>query len=315
MLFTKYLVLFSIVYKAQNYQFLFVDVGEKATIVCNFSKNITDNVRTFLWYKRGENKLIPLTDSCEFGETNVKFNCKTEAQELTLEIFNTKVEDTGLYLCADKSQSYFSLNFANAFSLIVGDSYTSSSWMMILQPPAQDPPFQSMQSGSHLACVVHGVFNWVQISWNTSQVLQDRRTLLMKNHSGSLTFVSVLYIPENSAIKGEEFICKVKFNSSGTPMNLSTTLYAETRTFHRNDCRHYTIPLAVIGILAFLLLILFWLWIQCCPSRLGFQRNDSMPPALETSQEDICYAQLAFLSNNEDGKKMRQTSQQADAKI
>ncbi|KAM6458401.1 uncharacterized protein PHA67_016037 [Liasis olivaceus] len=224
-----------------------------------------------------------------------------------LEIFDTKVEDSGLYLCADRTQNYFSLNFINAFDLIVGDSYTSSSWMMILEPPVQNPPFQAMQSGSQLACVVHGVSNWVQISWDTSQVLQDRQTHLMKNHSGSLTFVSVLYIPENFSIIGEKFVCQVKFNSSGTPMNLSTTLYAETRTSQRNDCQHYAIPLAVIGMLAFLLLILTWLGIRCCPSRLGYQPKDSTPPALETSQEDICYSQLVFLSNN-DGKKTRQTS-------
>ncbi|XP_039192950.1 uncharacterized protein LOC120305332 [Crotalus tigris] len=303
MQFIKCLILLSIVYKVQNNQFLFVDVGEKATLVRNFSENIT-NVDKFLWYKREENKLRLLTDKCGPDGSNGKFNCKSEAQELTLEIFNTKEEDTGLYLYADKTSNYFSLNFVDAFSLIVGDSYTSSSWVMILQPSAQD---QAIQSGSQLACVVHGVSNWVQISWNASHILQDGQTLLMKNHSGSLTFVSILYIPENSSISGEEFICKVKFNSSGMPMSLSTTLYAET-TFHTNDYQHYAIPLSVIGILAFLLLIVIWLWIRCCPSRLGFQPKDSVPPALETLQEDICYSDLVFHSNNEDREKARQTS-------
>ncbi|XP_026525027.1 uncharacterized protein LOC113413169 [Notechis scutatus] len=301
MQFTRCLILFSIVYKAQNDQFLFVDVGEKATIVYNSSKNITN----MHWYKREETKLTLLTNSCGFEDSNGKFKCKTEAQVLTLEIFNTKVEDTGLYLCIDKSQSFISLNFVSAFSLIVGDSYTSSSWMMILQPSAQD---QAIQSGSRLACVVHGVSNWIQISWDAAHVLQDGQTLLMKNHSGSLTFVSILYIPENSSIGGEEFICKAKFNSSGMSMNLSTTLYAETRTFHRNDCQHYAIPLSVIGILAFLLLIVIWLWIRCSPSRLGFQLKDSVPPAVETSQEDICYSHLVFHSNNEEWEETRQTS-------
>ncbi|KAG8132830.1 hypothetical protein E2320_010654, partial [Naja naja] len=211
--------------------------------MCNFSENIA----SMCWYKREETKLMLLTNNCRSKDSNSKFNCKTEAQVLTLEIFNTKVEDTGLYLCGGKSQN----------------SYTSSSWMMILQPSAQD----AIQSGSRLACVVHGVSNWIQISWDASHVLQDGQTLLMKNHSGSLTFVSILYIPENPFISGEEFICKAKFNSSGMSMNLSTTLYAETRTCHTNDCQHYTIPLSVIGALAFLLIVI-WLWIRCCPSRL-----------------------------------------------
>lgn len=94
---------------------------------------------------------------------------------------------------------------------------------MILQPSAQD---QAIQSGSRLACVVHGVSNMIQLSWDASHVLQGGQTLLMKNHSGSLTFVSILYIPKNFSISGEEFICKAKFNSSGMSMNLSTTLYA-----------------------------------------------------------------------------------------
>ncbi|XP_026559066.1 uncharacterized protein LOC113438076 [Pseudonaja textilis] len=301
MQFTRCLILFSIVYKAQNDQFLFVDIGEKATVVYNSSKNITN----MHWYKREETKLTLLTKSCGFEDSNGKFKCKTEAQVLILEIFNTKVEDTGLYLCMDKSQSFYSLDFVSSFSLIVGDSYTSSSWMMILQPSAQD---QAIQSGSRLACVVHGVSNWIQISWDASHVLQGGQTLLMKNHSGSLTFVSILYIPENSSICGEEFICKAKFNSSGMSMNLSTTLYAETRTFHRNDCQHYAIPLSVIGILAFLLLIVTWLWIRYSPSRLGFQPKDSVPPAVETSQEDICYSHLVFHSNNEEWGETRQTS-------
>ncbi|XP_032082784.1 uncharacterized protein LOC116515016 [Thamnophis elegans] len=302
---TKCLILFSIVYKAQNDQFLFVDVGENATIVCNFSKNITDNVPNMRWYKREETKLRLLTNNCGFSGSKSKFNCKAEGQALTLEISNAKVEDAGLYLCADASQNVYSLNFAGAFSLIVGDSYTSSSWMMILQPSAQD---QAIQSGSRLACVVHGASNWIQISWDASHVLQGGQTLLMKNHSGSLTFVSIIYIPKKVSISGEEFICKARFNSSGMSMKLSTTLYAETRTFHTNDRQHYAIPLSVVGILAFLLLIVIWLWIRGCPSRLGFQPTDSVPPALETPEEDICYADLMFHSNNQEWEKTRQTS-------
>ncbi|XP_053134902.1 uncharacterized protein LOC128337668 [Hemicordylus capensis] len=196
------------------------------------------------------------------------------------------------------------MSFSNGTSLIVGDSYTPSTWVMLLLPSAH-PSSEFVQS-KHFTCVVHGASNSVQVSWNISGDLQQEgQTLLVENSSGSLTFISFLSVPMvDSQNSRKLYTCEVRFNSSSRSVKKSAPFPAATSD---HNCTTYKIPLAVGGLLALLLLLLSFLWIRLCPSGPGFQPRSSEPAASEEPQEGICYAQLDFPTRNQTGKKRRET--------
>ncbi|KAL8184836.1 UNVERIFIED_CONTAM: hypothetical protein K2H54_030374 [Gekko kuhli] len=188
----------------------FVDIGEKAQIVCTSSDNDGDEGISVVWYKARENDTPLLIKSCSSENNASKFLCKVESQKLILEIFPAQVNDSGIYLCT-KKRSFERLTFSNgSSSLIVGDSYTTSTQVTLLLPPPH------LAHAGQVACVVHGVSNLVQVSWWVSEELQQEgRTLRVKNsRCGLLTFVSVLQIPRDPQGREKNFSCEVRFNSS-----------------------------------------------------------------------------------------------------
>ncbi|XP_061462530.1 uncharacterized protein LOC133375060 isoform X2 [Rhineura floridana] len=264
MLLAACLILFSTALPAQLFllyptqQFQFVDTGGTAQISCASTEKIEDNGLSFSWYKGREHGMPVLIKSCSDNQTAGKFACKAKGQRATLKISNVQTSDSGLYFCAQIFSS--SLYFSNgSTSLIIGDSYTPSTWVKLLQPFAQDPPARF--ENQH-ACVVHGVSSLVQVSWDVPGDLRhEARTLLVKNSSGSLTFISLLHGPLDSPISGENVTCEVRFNSSGPSVKKSAVFNA-----------HLTLPLChlsytvLLDILALLVLPLNFLWIRFYPS-------------------------------------------------
>ncbi|XP_053134487.1 uncharacterized protein LOC128337475 isoform X2 [Hemicordylus capensis] len=277
---------------SQNRRFQFADPGNTAKITCALKEKAQGFEFSFSWYRRREGELPLLIKTCNDKKITDKFGCRAEERNLILEIDHVQKEDSGLYLCAERV--YGTSNFSTATSLIVGAS-------------------QSVQS-DHLACVVHGASNLVQVSWSISGDLQQEGwTLLAKNSSGSLTFISLLSVPMvDSQTSGKLYTCEVRFNSSGKRVKKSAPFPAASSADPPgsvDQCTSYKIPLAVGGLLALLLLLLSFLWIRLCPSGPGFQPQFSEPPASEALQEGICYAQLDFSSRNQDGNKKRRASQ------
>ncbi|XP_060125354.1 uncharacterized protein LOC118076264 [Zootoca vivipara] len=209
MLLATYLVLSSTVFPAYlsfpypTQRFLFVDFGQTAQIRCTSAEKIEDGGLSFSWYKRRESRLPVLIKRCSDRKTGDRFVCRTEAdsQNSVLKISNVQRHynvSNGLYL------------------LIVGDSYTPSTWVMLLKPSAQGP---SSQLENQLACVVYGASNLVQISWDVPGDLpHEAWTLLAKNNSGSLTIVSLLRFPMELHSSGVNITCEVRFNSSRTSL-------------------------------------------------------------------------------------------------
>ncbi|XP_061462710.1 uncharacterized protein LOC133375164, partial [Rhineura floridana] len=261
---------------------------------------IEDDGFLFSWYKGREHGMPVLIKSCIDNQTAGKFACKAKGQNTTLEISNVQTSDSGLYFCAERDSS--TLYFSNgSTSLIIGDSYTPSTWVMLLQPPKQDPPAQFK---NQLACMVHGVSSLVQVSWDVPGDLRhEARTLLVKNSSGSLTFISLLHVPMDSPISGENVTCEVRFNSSGPRVKKSAMFNATSSRDVANDCTIYRVSVAAVGILALVLIVLSFLWVCLNQCNLEFQRKISKPPSSEVSQDDTCYAQLNLLSKSGDGNK------------
>ncbi|XP_077776782.1 uncharacterized protein LOC144325870 [Podarcis muralis] len=206
-------------------RFLFVDIGETAQISCTSVEDIEDRALSFIWYKRREHGMPILIKSCNDRKPGGRFACKVNPnrRNAILEILHVQSSDSGQYFCAQESSR--GLHFSTATSsLIVGDSYTPSTRVMLLQPSNQDP---DSRFKNQLVCVVHGVSNLVQMSWDVPGGLQQEdQTLLVKNSSGSLSFVSVLHLPMELQNTVGNITCEVKFNSSSTSVKKTAVFNA-----------------------------------------------------------------------------------------
>ncbi|XP_065275907.1 immunoglobulin kappa light chain-like [Emys orbicularis] len=309
MIFAEYLVLSSLVlgvrlYLYQTQQIQFVEVNDTAKIHCSSKEKLEGGSKMF-WYLRREGETITCIKSCfEDQNQNVsKFACKHETHSSTLEISNVQKNDSGIYYCAYIDSSY--LLFGNGTTLIVGDSYTNSSWVMLLVP---FPRGTQVTGTANLACVIHGVSSPVHVSWSVSGELQEQGlTRSLKAKDGSLTLINHISVPRDTWTSGKNFTCEVKFNSSGTSVKKSTRYLFASSTAPARECSHYIVPIAAGAGLLLLLVSLSLVW-TLCPSTLGFQPRVSSPPASEEHQGGILYAHLDFDSRNRNGRTMQRSA-------
>ncbi|XP_038239335.2 immunoglobulin alpha-2 heavy chain-like isoform X2 [Dermochelys coriacea] len=303
MIFAEYLVLSSLVlgvqlflYQTQRIQF--VQVSGTAKIHCFSTENLKRESSMF-WYLRREGEKPTCIKRCLDDQNVSKFACKHKTYRSTLEIRNVQKTDSGIYYCAYKYSSY--LIFGNGSTLIVGDSYTNSSWVMLLVP---FPRGSQVTGTANLACVIHGVSSPVHVSWSVSGELQEQGlTRSLKARDGSLTLINHISVPMDTWTSGKNFTCEVKFNSSGNTVKKSTRY----SVVPASDCSHYIVPLAAGTGLLLLVMSLSLVW-TLCPSTLGFQPRVSAPPASEEHQGGILYAHLDFNSRNRNGHTIQRSA-------
>ncbi|KAM9114152.1 immunoglobulin kappa light chain-like isoform 2-T4 [Pangshura tecta] len=298
MIFAKYLILSSLVlgvqlFLHQTQRIQFVEVRDTAKIHCSSTENLEGGSSMF-WYLRREGEKPTCIKHCLDDQNVGKFVCKHETHSSTLEISNIQKTDSGIYYCAYKYSSY--LIFGNGSTLIVGDSYTNSSWVMLLVP---FPHGSQVTGTANLACVIHGVSSPVHVSWSVSGELQEQGlTRSLKAKDGSLTLINHISVPMDTWTSGKIFTCEVKFNSSGSSVKKSTRYPAA----QASSCLLSIVSLAVLSALMLLMVSLSLIW-TLCPSRLGFPPRISGPPASQENQGGILYAHLDFDSRNRDGRK------------
>ncbi|KAM7138243.1 immunoglobulin kappa light chain-like [Macrochelys suwanniensis] len=303
MIFAEYLVLSSLglgvqlfLYQTQRIQF--VEVSDTAKIHCSSKEKLEGGGEVF-WYLRREGETPTCIKKC-FDDQNVsKFVCKRKTYGSTLEINNIQKNESGIYYCAVTTTSY--LIFGNGSTLIVGDSYTKSSWVMLLVSFLNDI---QVTGTANLACVIHGVSSPVHVSWSVSGELEEQGlTRSLKAKDGSLTLINHIRVPMDTWTSGKNFTCEVKFNSSGNSVKKSTRYPAAPAS----ECSHYIVPLAAGAGLLLLVVSLSLVW-TLCPSTLGFQPRISAPPASEEHQGGILYAHLDFDSRNRNGRTMQRSA-------
>ncbi|CAM4676464.1 unnamed protein product [Lepidochelys olivacea] len=312
MIFAEYLILSSLVlgvqlFLHQTQRIQFVEVSDNAKIHCSSTENLEES-RMF-WYLRREGEKPTCIKRCLDDQNVSKFACKHKTHSSTLEIRNIQKAESGIYYCAYIDSS--NLLFGNGSTLIVGDSYTKNSWVMLLVPFPHDI---QVTGTANLACVIHGVTSPVHVSWSVSGELREQGlTRSLKAKDGSLTLINHISIPRDTWTSGKNFTCEVKFKSSGSSVKKSTR-YPEAPA---SECSHYIVPLAAgAGLLLLVSLSLVW---TLCPSTLGFQPRVSAPPASEEPQEvahvtncgqtgGILYAHLDFDSRNRNGRMMQRSA-------
>ncbi|CAM5175625.1 unnamed protein product [Eretmochelys imbricata] len=263
MLFTKYLLLSLLVIQVQLFlhqlqSFLFVNINDTAKIQCSSKKQLLAGGRTARWYRRQEGEAPMLIKGCSDNQNVSKVACISEGHNLTLEIYNAQRNDSGVYYCTD---SYIILTFGNGSTLIVGDSYTSSSWVLPLAP---SPHGLLSPRIADLACVVHGVSNPVQISWSFSGDLQEQGLMhSLKAKDGSFVFINHISVPMDTWTSGKNFTCEVKFNSSGKRVRKIARYVEASSTVHPSGCMLQTVRYAVVVFLGVLMVSVSLAWSLC----------------------------------------------------
>ncbi|XP_039369141.1 immunoglobulin kappa light chain-like [Mauremys reevesii] len=247
-------------YLHQFQPFLFVNINDTAKIQCSSKKQFVAGGLTAQWYRRREGEAPMLIKRCSDHQNVNKVACISEGDNLTLAIYNAQRSDSGVYYCTDSYIIF--LTFGNGSTLIVGDSYTTSSWVLPLAPS----PHGLLSSGTaDLACVVHGVSNPVQISWSISGDLQEQGLMhSLKVKNGSLVFINHISVPVATWTSGKNFTCDVKFNSSGTSVKKIARYVEASSTAHPSGCVPQTARYAVAIFLVVLMVSLSLAWSHCC---------------------------------------------------
>ncbi|CAM5133237.1 unnamed protein product [Natator depressus] len=309
MIFAEYLLLSSLVlgvqlFLHQTQRIQFVEVSDTAKIHCSSTENLEGGSNMF-WYLRREGEKPTCIKHCLDDQNVSKFACKHATHSSTLEISNVQNSESGIYYCAYRYSSY--LIFGNGSMLIVGDSYTKSSWVMLLVPFPRD---SQVTGTANLACVIHGVSSPVHVSWSVSGELQEQGlTRSLKAKNGSLTLINHISVPMDTWTSGKNFTCEVKFNSSGKSVKKSTRYSAAPA----RECSQYIVHLAAGAGLLLLVVSLSLVW-TLCPSTLGLKPRTSAPPASEEHQGGILYSHLDFDSRNHKGRTMQRSAREKRVK-
>ncbi|XP_059574576.1 immunoglobulin lambda-1 light chain-like [Alligator mississippiensis] len=181
----------------QPQRFLVVEVGGTAEIHCS-SREDMEGRQYVLWYGRRAGKAPTCIKDCADDKNVSKFSCKRQTHSTSLVIRDIKRNESGIYYCAyDLGSSW---TFGKGTTVIVGDSFTDSSSVLLLGPGAGE---KGATEPAHLACVIRGVSNLVQVSWHIPGEEPAQRLLrLLEASDGSLTLIHGISIPWASWASG-----------------------------------------------------------------------------------------------------------------
>ncbi|XP_069499070.1 uncharacterized protein [Ambystoma mexicanum] len=301
-MFIGYLIIFSKVLGVQLHlhqteQPLTVSINETAKISCLLSKGTCDRRRSVHWFWRGIEEEVTLIKSCGGDGAAIKYNCSYGPCSTTLQIHNVQQREAGLYYCAYTIN--MKLHFSSDVTLIVGDSYTEwTSVLLVTLPLLPDVPEGSVP----LACVVRAVSGQVWVSWNISGTPQQGLMSAIRGRGGTLTFISHIVLPMETWTRGE-ITCESQVNSSHRGVKRSL-VYKAAPPVEVTGC---AAPF-VAGTLLLLLTLSLTLYRAFRSADKGTRRGMSGVPAAGTgsAQGDLVYAQLEFDPKNLKRKKRHQ---------
>ncbi|XP_075593036.1 uncharacterized protein LOC142598407 [Balearica regulorum gibbericeps] len=250
---------------------LTVETGREAKIVCEASEAMESKGKVS-WYRSDSGEKHKLLLHCE-SRNKSRFSCEFKRESVTLSINPAQPSDTGLYLCAYQEVSY--LHFGNGTTLLVGDSWMGTSWVMVLAPRGapQGPP--------GLVCAVGNTTGPVLVSWLGG----PRRVLGLGGGTGPL-------VSPMGTATGTGGLCQVRFNASGPPIQRSAELFRAAGSCKTPN----TWVLVVAGGMVLLLPLSIYLSIGCLrrTTPMGHQPGTTEPPAPGKDEEELQYAQLRF---------------------
>ncbi|XP_069499058.1 uncharacterized protein [Ambystoma mexicanum] len=292
-----YFILFSKVlgvrmHPHQKQQLLSFSINDTAAISCLVPEGSPGGGHIVHWFWRRVEAPATFIKFCSDSHAgHLKYNCRHEARSATLEVYKVQRKEAGVYYCAYPKTG--ALHFSSAATILVGDSYTlRTSVLLVTLPPQVDA------SGSlvPLACVVRAVSGQVWMSWNISGTSQQGLMSAIRGRDGTLTFISHIAVAMDTWTRGE-ITCESQFNSSSNGVKKSL-VYKAVQTGDATRC----LAPVVAGVLLLLLTLSLTLCRVCWSSDKGEQRDLSVVPARDT-QGGIVYAQLDFDTKKVQRKK------------
>ncbi|XP_025050590.1 uncharacterized protein LOC112548590 [Alligator sinensis] len=256
----------------QPQRFLFVEVGGTAEIPCSSKENLEGGANVH-WYLRRAGETPTHIKKCR--DKNVsRLACKHTVYSATLEIREIQRKESGIYYCALAATNCWT--FGNGTTVIVGDSFTDSSSVLLLVPVVEGNRATEL---AHLACVIQGISNLVQVSWHVPREEPVQRLPhSLEGSDGSLTLIHCISIPWASWVSGAAFSCEVIFNSSGS----SVFRHA---TYNSPSAPCILLPVMAVGSALLLFTIpLSLIWI-CCPPRWGSRPRKPAPRISQQNEQ------------------------------
>ncbi|KAM6234341.1 uncharacterized protein LJ264_014214 [Porphyrio hochstetteri] len=186
---------------------LVVQPGDSVNISCEASEYIETKAKAS-WYWRVRGKEPKLFLDCATKSTRGRF-CEVKGRNITLSITRVDRHNTGIYLCAYTKDLF--LDVGSGTMLVVGDSWSAGSWVMVLAPHGapQVPPGPVCAVGNATGPVL------------VSRPGGPRKVL------GRGVNTKLLISPLGTA-RGTGVLCEVRFNASGSPIRRSVELFRDT---------------------------------------------------------------------------------------
>ncbi|XP_069806872.1 uncharacterized protein [Dendropsophus ebraccatus] len=226
-----------------------VDVNSPAVITCvsNEVLEIEDKI-SWVYRKWGSSETPVWVKSCTENDDTYKYGCKHERYKATLDIYNTQINDSGVYYCAyHYSPSFW--KFGNGTNLNVKDTSTSRSSIHILGHRQPLHPHSSLL----LVCVVRAAHNTVPLYWNISGTHHKGQIISEEQPNKTWTVMNFISLPSNTWKYGETVTCEVGLQSPPINVYWKIPEKGEHPGFVASRCHSFLIPVVAFGM--FLLLI------------------------------------------------------------
>ncbi|XP_043935111.1 M1-specific T cell receptor beta chain-like [Protopterus annectens] len=201
----------------QNQEFHFAKDNDSVEIQCRFHGQLpeAERHRYLSWYKQTMKGLLLFISNCSSEPTvHQRISCKVGTNVFSLKISPAQQSDSRKYYCASSFPYYLSLGVGSY--LVVGDTFTTKTSVLILTPPSETI---MARHSVPLVCLVTGIRSaTVHISWNVSGSLMEGLHSSVRENQETFSIRSQITIPAADWTSGILCTCQVQFNSSGTPI-------------------------------------------------------------------------------------------------
>ncbi|XP_038643131.1 immunoglobulin kappa light chain-like isoform X4 [Scyliorhinus canicula] len=203
------------------------EVGQMVELTCHYIYEV-EVVSSYGWYKQGVGEAPKAIDISSCSGADCKFVSKKGNIKniLILEIRNVQANDSGSYYCA---YMYSNAPLQKAATLLVGDSSTSKSAVLIFVPQGEENSRETVP----LVCLVSGLSsNRIVIFWNISGLVaegsSDPGTL---EEDGTYSITSQIMVSMDMWRNYAVCTCVVQLGSPNKNWSKSVSFpKAETRT-------------------------------------------------------------------------------------
>ncbi|XP_038642994.1 uncharacterized protein LOC119958587 [Scyliorhinus canicula] len=231
------------------------DVGETVYVACHHIYEV-ELEATYFWYKQRVGEIPKLIDipACEGKYCNFSSKKGSNKNELILELRKVQVNDSGSYYCADKD-GYAPLQ--NAPTLLVGDSSTNKTALLVLVPPIE----LNLTESVPLVCLVSGVSSrQIVVFWNISglvtESLSDPGTM---EADGTYSIRNHIMVSTETWTNGSICTCVAQLGPEGKTLGKSVSFAKGTGTWTAWCSLPVPVGIPVLVILV-LLVILISIW-------------------------------------------------------